>query len=130
MKLEFVIDRRSGRRRRGVLERTRDEHVEATNGMKADGRVSRPCLDQRRGFSQGYADATVAGGRSAMGEGARVARTRSPSVSTSLGVRGCLCQTKDKPCRPSRILHRPVPAALARRFAQGPESKPPYWIVG
>ena len=71
MKVEFGIDRRSGGRRRGVLERTRDQHVEATNGMKADGRVSRPCSGQRRGFSQVYSDATVAGGRSAMGEGAR-----------------------------------------------------------
>jgi len=74
LKLEFVIDRRSGRRRRGVLERTRDQHVVATNGMKADGRVSRPCSDQGRGFSQGYADATVAGSRSAMKEGARGVR--------------------------------------------------------
>ena len=92
LKLEFVIDRRRGRRRGGVLERTRDQHVVATNGMKADGRVSRPCSNQRRGVSQGYgyADATVAGSRSAMEEGARGVlcgrRTWSPSVSTSLGV--------------------------------------------
>lgn len=41
VKLEFVIDRRSGSRRRGVLERTRDQHVVVLpNCMKADCRVS------------------------------------------------------------------------------------------
>jgi len=45
-------------------------------------------------------------------------RTWLSSVSSSLGV----CdQQKDKPCCPSRMLHRPVPAALARRFAQSPK---------
>jgi hypothetical protein len=36
-------------------------------------------------------------------------------------VPGSLSATKDKPCRSSRMLHRPVPAALARRFAQSPK---------
>lgn len=47
-------------------------------------------------------------------------RKRSCSV-VRVVVPVSLFATKDKPCCPSRMLHRPVPAALARRFAQSPK---------
>jgi hypothetical protein len=92
VKLEFVIDRWSGSRRRGVV-------------------IAR--VDKHRGISQGYA--TVDGA----GAGARGAGRRPcvvvPVVSVSVGDQRKTSLVAH--VRPSRILHRPVPAALA----QGPK---------